>query len=144
MTYEEWLSILDDLKKPTLSTEKIELLKNTSINNNINDLIVPKIQDTIDIRFSNTINKIINNLDEIFYDKNMLDMELVNFKKEIKYIQELINLKQLPVNIQNELRIKIKDQTIQVFDILKKEANKIDYTGTFSLIIDNNKIKWSD
>lgn len=144
MTYEEWLSILDDLKKPTLSTEKIELLKNTTINNNINDLIVPKIQDTIDIRFSNAINKIINNLDEIFYDKNMLDMELVNFKKEIKYIQELINLKQLPTNIQNELRIKIKDQTTQVFDILKKEANKIDYTGTFSLIIDNNKIKWSD
>lgn len=144
MTYEEWLSILDDLKKPTLSTEKIELLKNTTINNNINDLIVPKIQDTIDIRFSNAINKIINNLDEIFYDKNMLDMELVNLKKEIKYIQELINLKQLPTNIQNELRIKIKDQTTQVFDILKKEANKIDYTGTFSLIIDNNKIKWSD
>lgn len=144
MTYEEWLSILDDLKKPTLSTEKIELLKNTSINNNINDLIVPKIENTIDIRFSNAINKIINNLDEIFYDKNMLDMELVNFKKEIKYIQELINLKQLPTNVQNELRIKIKDQTAQVFDILKKEANKIDYTGTFSLIIDNNKIKWSD
>ena len=144
MTYEEWLTIIDEIKTPTLNTQKLDLLKNTPINPNINDLIIPKLEDAINTRFSNAVKKIINNLDEIFYDKDMLDLEMVNFKKEIKYIMELISLKQLPELTQNVLKANIKGETNKVYEILKKEANQIDYTGIFASIIDNNRIKWSE
>ena len=40
--------------------------------------------------------------------------------------------------------LKIKEDTEEVYKILIKEADKIDYTGVFSLTIKNNMIKWSE
>lgn len=143
MKYEEWLEILEELKQSS-DIEKIEKLKKEPINSNINDLLQPKIESLIIERFRNSVNKIINQLDNILSDPNMLDLSLISFKKEIILTKELANLKQLSSESKNELNDMLKDETNKVFDILIKESHNIDYTGSTERIINNSRINWSE
>ena len=83
-------------------------------------------------------------LEYIFTDINYLDLSLLNFKKEIKYLLELINLQHIPEDIKQTSINKLKQDTNKVYDILIKEADKYDYTGVASMTIKNNMIKWSE
>lgn len=143
MKYEEWLEILKELKQSS-DIEKIEKLKKEPINSNINDLLQPKIESLIIERFRNSVNKIINQLDNILSDPNILDLSLISFKKEIILTKELANLKQLSSESKNELNDMLKDETNKVFDILIKESHNIDYTGSTERIINNSRINWSE
>ena len=101
--------------------------------------IPPNTVDTIP-----AIARIINSLDIVFSDKNYLDLELLNFKKELKFLDELTRLKQIPDEIKIDLFNTLVNESNNVYNILEKEANKIDYTGVYGSIIRNNRIKWSE
>ena len=118
----------------------LEKLKNTEINPNINEMVYPKLVSAIKNRFTNSINKIINSLDIVFSDKNYLDLELLNFKKELKYLEELTKLKQIPDELKIDLYSTLVNESNNVYNILEKEADKIDYTGVYGSIIRNNRI----
>lgn len=144
MTYEEWLNIIEELKNNNTNYGKLEQLKKAELNTNINELLVPKLENLITTRFENAINKIISNLENIFTDVNYLDLVLVNFKKEIKFINELISLKQLPNDKKINLFSDIKEGTDNIYTILEKEAQQIDEIGIFAITINNNRINWSE
>lgn len=144
MNYEEWLNAIETLKKGNIDKALLETLQNTEINENINIMLIPKLIELIKTRFSISINKIIKNLSEIFSDINYLDMALVNFKKEINYILELIKLKQIPADEKTELRKEIIAGVNETYRILTEEAINVDSKGTYAQIIEYNKIKWSD
>lgn len=143
MPYEEWLDNLEILKKEN-NNEILEKLKNEEINNNINNMLYPKIIFIIKEKFKTSINKIITDLYLMFDDKNYLDLYLINFKKNLKFIQEMINLKQIPFDKKENLKKEIIEGTDEVYDILIKESRKEDPTGMLELTIKNNKIKWSE
>lgn len=144
MNYEEWLNIIGTLKKGSTDKTLLEKMQNAEINENINNMLIPKLIELIKARFTISINKIINNLGEIFSDINYLDMTLVNFKKEINYIKELIELKQIPANQKIEISNEIIQGVNDTYKILNNEAINIDSKGTYAQIIEYNKIKWSD
>ena len=143
MSYEEWLDNLEILKKEN-NNKILEELKNEEINNNINNILYPKIINVIKEKFKISINKIITDLDLIFNDKNYLDLYLIDFKKNIKFIIELTNLKQLPFDKKEDLKKEIINGTEDTYNILIKESKKEDPTGMLELTIKNNRIKWSD
>lgn len=66
MEYQTWLNIINDLKKGNLNQEKLQKLQEAPINNNINDLLVPKLEELIKIRFEKIIYNITNELGNIF------------------------------------------------------------------------------
>ena len=142
MPYEEWLDNLEILKKEN-NNEILERFKNEDINNNIYNMLYPKIILTIKEKFKISINKIISDLELMFNDKNYLDLYLINFKKNIKFILELINLKQIPYDKKEDLKKEIIKGTEDTYNILIKESRKEDPTGMLELTIKNNKIKWS-
>lgn len=144
MTYEEWLSSIEEINKTSINMAVLEKMKNAEINMNINEMLYPKLVSAIRNRFTNSINKIINSLDMVFSDKNYLDLELLNFKKELKFLDELTRLKQIPDEIKIDLFSTLVNESNNVYNILEKEANKIDYTGVYGSIIRNNRIKWSE
>lgn len=144
MTYEEWLNIIEELKTANINLEKLNIIKNTEINNNINDLLITKIELLIRERFNNHINKIIKELSNIFQDINYLDLTLLNFQKELKFLTELSTIKQLPIQKQNELKEMLKTESTKVFDILNNEAKIVDHTGALTSVINNYRIKWSE
>lgn len=144
MTYEEWLESIEEINKTSINMTVLEKMKNAEINMNINEMLYPKLVSAIRNRFTNSINKIINSLDMVFSDKNYLDLELLNFKKELKFLDELTRLKQIPDEIKIDLFSTLVNESNNVYNILEKEANKIDYTGVYGSIIRNNRIKWSE
>lgn len=144
MTYEEWLEIIEKLNNTNTNQEILKKLQNEPLNTNLEQLLSPKLQKLIEDRFDLSVNKIIKELDFIFSDVNYLDLALINFKKEIKYLLELVRIKQIPIDYQINQTITIENDTKKVYEVLIKEADKYDYTGVFSLTIKNNMIKWSD
>ena len=103
MTYEEWLITIENLKNTNINQELLDKIKNTDINENINNMLIPKITSMLKYRFDESINKITRDIYQIFSDHNYLDLALLNFKKEIKYLIELTNIKQLPNDIKEQL-----------------------------------------
>jgi hypothetical protein len=98
----------------------------------------------LEYRFNESVNKITRDIYQIFSDHNYLDLALLNFKKEISYLLQLTNIKQLPNNIKEQLIDKFKSDTEKVYNILLKKADTEDYTGILSMTINNNRIKWSE
>ena len=144
MTYEEWLITIENLKNTNINQELLDKIKNTDINENINNMLIPKITSMLKYRFDESINKITRDIYQIFSDHNYLDLALLNFKKELKYLIELTNIKQLPNDIKEQLINKFKTDTEKVYNILLNKANTEDYTGILSMTINNNRIKWSE
>ena len=142
MSYEEYINLLNDIKTFDTNIEKLEILKKTPVNPNIKELLIPKIIDLIKYKFQKTISKIKDHLDELFDDINYLDLALVNFKKEISYIIDLIDNPIINEKDQEELLKMVYNDTDKVYDILIKEADNIDRNGTISIVIKNNRIKW--
>lgn len=144
MTYEEWLITIENLKNTNINQELLDKIKNTDINENINNMLIPKITSMLKYRFDESVNKITRDIYQIFSDHNYLDLALLNFKKELKYLIELTNIKQLPNDIKEQLINKFKTDTEKVYNILLNKANTEDYTGILSMTINNNRIKWSE
>lgn len=144
MKYEEWLNTIESLKNTNTNQDILNKLKNEPINTNLEGMLSPKLDDLINIRYNLSVNKIINELEFIFSDINYLDLALLNFKKEITYLLDLVRINQIPIDIQVNQTKDIKENTKKVYDILIQEADKYDYTGVFSMTIKNNMIKWSE
>lgn len=144
MEYEEWLKTIELLKGKSLNKEHLEKIKNAPLNENINNLLVPKLEDLIYYKFTQSKNKIIKELSLMFSDRNYLDFNIINYKKEIKFILELLSIKQIPLEKQNEIKNSLKESSDKIYDILIEEANKEDYTGVLASTIKNSQIKWSD
>lgn len=143
MDYETWLNNINALKNGNLDNERLIKLQEAPLNGNINERIIPKLEEMIQNRFEIAVNKITQNLGDIFSDVNYLDLVLVNFKKELQYIEQVINLKQIPLEKQKDITKDITEKTNQIYEILLREANKIDQSGIYAMTIENNKMKWS-
>ena len=136
MHYNEWLELIERLRNTSSVSDKLKFI-NEKENNNIKDLLIPKI-------FDKAINKIISNINNIYYDVNYLDLNLVIFKKEVLFIYDLIFNNQLTDNDKEKLGNMLKSESNKVYDILLKKSYEFDQTGILKMNINNNRIKWSD
>ena len=108
MNYNELIECINILSKKQPNLSYLEQLENTTISDNIIDLIVPKLVELIKTRTNYSIQNIIHELDTIFNDINILDYQLVRLKKEITIINRLLSLKHLPIDIKTKLKNTLK------------------------------------
>ena len=59
MTYEEWLSTIEQLNTTNTNQDLLNKLKQEPVNNNLSSMIVPKLVTLINNRFEQSVNKII-------------------------------------------------------------------------------------
>ena len=143
MHYNEWLELIERLRNTSSVSDKLKFI-NEKENNKIKDLLIPKIYELIKYKFDKAINKIISNINNIYYDVNYLDLNLVIFKKEVLFIYDLIFNNQLTDNDKEKLGNMLKSESNKVYDILLKKSYEFDQTGILKMNINNNRIKWSD
>ena len=143
MHYNEWLELIERLRNTSSVSDKLKFI-NEKENNNIKDLLIPKIYELIKYKIDKAINKIISNINNIYYDVNYLDLNLVIFKKEVLFIYDLIFNNQLTDNDKEKLGNMLKSESNKVYDILLKKSYEFDQTGILKMNINNNRIKWSD
>jgi hypothetical protein len=142
MSYEDWLKKIEILKNSNNINVMNEIENET--NDNLNNMLEPKIIELIKYRLNNSIKKIINCLDEIYTSNDYLDLSLITFKKDIKFTYKLTNIKILNSEKRESLKQMIKNEVDNVYNILIKNADDIDLTGVLKLTIINNKMKWSE
>lgn len=144
MNYQEWLDNIQKLEQNQNDIKILEKLEKEEINNDIQEMLTPKLQLLITNKTNYIISNLIKEIEIMYSDINQLDYSLVKFKKDVGFIYRLINLKQIPTNEQDYIKKKFKEDIKETYNILKKEADIIDYTGAFSQTITNNEYKWSD
>lgn len=140
MSYEEWLKNIEILKENNNEEIKNKLLNDENIN--LKEMLEGKIIELIKYKFVKTTNRIIKNLVDIFSDDNVLDMYLVNLKKELRFIYELTFLKQISNENQEYIRTFLKKEVNNIYNILINEARSIDTVGNKEITIKNNMFKW--
>lgn len=143
MNYEDYIDIIEKLKNSNDLVEK-EKIMNSSINESLIPMIEPKLIELIKIKYQNSVNKMVSNLEIIFSDKYNLDQYLVNFKKEINFIYDLTKIKELTEENRKLMQDMVKNETKKVYNILIDKANAIDITGVLGMTIKNNEIKWGE
>ena len=143
MSYEEWLKKIEILKTTNNETIKEELLKEPD-NPNIKSFLEPKIIELIEYKMKKTVEKIIYNLGDIYRDENILDMHLINLKKNLKFIVELTHIKEISEEKRKKVSDELKEEIASVYKILIDGANEFDDIGILTLTIKNNMYEWSD
>ena len=143
MSYSEWLELLE-LLKTSSKKEYIEKFLNEPINNNLSQNLKPKIIDMLVSRFSYSVNTIISNIDYIFDDIDLLDIELVNFRKSCSTTLKMIDNIYLDEEDKKNIKDNINEGIVSTFQILEKQALQIDDNGVAYQIIKNNEIKRDD
>lgn len=142
MSYDEWIDAINVLKERNDENIKNKIVSE-SLNLNLQEMLEPKLIELIKFKLNISINKIKNLLDDMFNDKYMLDLYLNNFKRDLYFIVDLLNVKQLTNEKKESMKEKIIESTNETYDILIKEAQNIDPIGILEQVIKNNRIKWS-
>ena len=142
MSYDEWLYSIKLLEKSNNVEVKDNLL-DEEFNPNLVDRLEPKLIELIKTSFIKNVERIKASLDNIFDDNNILDLTLVDFKKKVKFVYELTNIKEIRDEKKESLKKMIVDETNKVYDILLDEARISDPYGILEQTIKNNRIKWS-
>ena len=103
MTYYELTSILENIRLSARNSEYISKLNNATllVYNDIELNIKKYIEKIFVYRLSNELNDLLNRIYSINYDE--LCLELVEFQKEITYLEELSKIKIIKDNTQKEL-----------------------------------------
>lgn len=143
MTYNEWLSCIEELKKSN-NYMILDRLSNEEVNNNINSMLEPKLIELIYYRFKSSVSNIIVNLRDMYSDQYYLDLILLNFRKDIEFIKKIMKLKQISDKEYVRLNDDLKKELDESYKILEEEAVYVDDTGNLLMIIRNNRIKWSE
>jgi ATP-dependent RNA circularization protein (DNA/RNA ligase family) len=143
MVYEEYLNLLDELK--TSSSEALrDKIINSNLSENLRSMAEPKVIDTIKIKYGNTINRIIREMDNMFRDNYVFEQQLINFKKEVLFIYSLTDIKELSDESRESFKKTIKEETEKIYNILEQKANELDISGNLALSVRNSKIIWRD
>lgn len=130
MTYYEWITNIEQLKKGPRDEELLKTLYNSTIEleGNILYRFIKHINDLVRTRLKICLEKLLSKIEIIYNDNNALSLEIINIKKELSFAKKIINLPVIP-----EENKKIFKETLQKF------ANEIDESLTSSIEgIDNN------
>ena len=142
MTYNDWLDFIKKIETSKLTDEFVDFVKKNQISENFKGQVLQKMDEAIFNRLSTSLNNVALKTNYLFEDEYLMDMQLVIFKKEISVLYKLVRSGIFPQDyVENKSNV-IKESAEQVYDILCKKANEIDFTGVLAMTIKGNKIRW--
>lgn len=105
MTYYEWINYFYSLQKAPISDEPINLINNSNLDykGNIKVRFLNHIVKLINIRLNNALDNFLDKSRTLAQDKNTLNIELNDLKKEIVFAKKLASTKYFEEDIKNQL-----------------------------------------
>lgn len=121
MTYYEWVELFDEIKKNPRNDKYIDLLrtKKVSYKGNIETLFSNHIVEIINERLLNVINKLLTTAKTTTIDINILNIEIQEIKKEIKYLNDIISLEFIPTSKRENLKKYLSNKAISTEEAIK-------------------------
>ena len=137
MTYYELMNTLESIRISPRNSEYINKLNNTTllVYNDIEPNIKGFIEKIMIYRLSNELNNLLNRIYSIDYDN--LSLELVEFQREVVYLEELSKIKIIKDNTKKELINSLFKLSNQFCDELYKNVSYIDTDGRYKELVDS-------
>lgn len=137
MTYYELMDILETIRISPRNSEYINKLNSTTllVYNDIEPNIKGFIEKIMIYRLSNELNNLLNRIYSIDYDN--LSLELVEFQREVVYLEELSKIKIIKDNTKKELINSLFKLSSQFCDELYKNVSYIDTDGRYKELVDS-------
>ena len=137
MTYYELMDILETIRISPRNSEYINKLNSTTllVYNDIEPNIKGFIEKIMIYRLSNELNNLLNRIYSIDYDN--LSLELVEFQREVVYLEELSKIKIIKDNTKKELINSLFKLSNQFCDELYKNVSYIDTDGRYKELVDS-------
>ena len=137
MTYYELMDILETIRISPRNSEYINKLNNTTllVYNDIEPNIKGFIEKIMIYRLSNELNNLLNRIYSIDYDN--LSLDLVEFQREVNYLEELSKIKIIKDNTKKELINSLFKLSNQFCDELYKNVSYIDTDGRYKELVDS-------
>lgn len=137
MTYYELMNTLESIRISPRNSEYINKLNNTTllVYNDIEPNIKGFIEKIMIYRLSNELNNLLNRIYSIDYDN--LSLDLVEFQREVVYLEELSKIKIIKDNTKKELINSLFKLSSQFCDELYKNVSYIDTDGRYKELVDS-------
>lgn len=137
MTYYELMDILETIRISPRNSEYINKLNSTTllVYNDIEPNIKGFIEKIMIYRLSNELNNLLNRIYSIDYDN--LSLDLVEFQREVIYLEELSKIKIIKDNTKKELINSLFKLSSQFCDELYKNVSYIDTDGRYKELVDS-------
>ena len=137
MTYYELMDILETIRISPRNSEYINKLNSTTllVYNDIEPNIKGFIEKIMIYRLSNELNNLLNRIYSIDYDN--LSLELVEFQREVIYLEELSKIKIIKDNTKKKLINSLFKLSSQFCDELYKNVSYIDTDGRYKELVDS-------
>lgn len=137
MTYYELMNTLESIRISPRNSEYINKLNNTTllVYNDIEPNIKGFIEKIMIYRLSNELNNLLNRIYSIDYDN--LSLELVEFQREVIYLEELSKIKIIKDNTKKKLINSLFKLSNQFCDELYKNVSYIDTDGRYKELVDS-------
>lgn len=131
------MDILETIRISPRNSEYINKLNNTTllVYNDIEPNIKGFIEKIMIYRLSNELNNLLNRIYSIDYDN--LSLELVEFQREVIYLEELSKIKIIKDNTKKELINSLFKLSNQFCDELYKNVSYIDTDGRYKELVDS-------
>ena len=131
------MDILETIRISPRNSEYINKLNNTTllVYNDIEPNIKGFIEKIMIYRLSNELNNLLNRIYSIDYDN--LSLELVEFQREVIYLEELSKIKIIKDNTKKELINSLFKLSSQFCDELYKNVSYIDTDGRYKELVDS-------
>ena len=136
MTYYELMNTLESIRISPRNSEYINKLNSTTllVYNDIEPNIKGFIEKIMIYRLSNELNNLLNRIYSIDYDN--LSLDLVEFQREVNYLEGLSKIKIIKDNTKKELINSLFKLSSQFCDELYKNVSYIDTDGKYKELID--------
>ena len=137
MTYYELMNTLESIRISPRNSEYINKLNSTTllVYNDIEPNIKGFIEKIMIYRLSNELNNLLNRIYSIDYDN--LSLDLVEFQREVVYLEELSKIKIIKDNTKKELINSLFKLSNQFCDELYKNVSYIDTDGRYKELVDS-------
>ena len=137
MTYYELMNTLESIRISPRNSEYINKLNSTTllVYNDIEPNIKGFIEKIMIYRLSNELNNLLNRIYSIDYDN--LSLELVEFQREVVYLEGLSKIKIIKDNTKKELINSLFKLSSQFCDELYKNVSYIDTDGRYKELVDS-------
>lgn len=131
------MDILETIRISPRNSEYINKLNNTTllVYNDIEPNIKGFIEKIMIYRLSNELNNLLNRIYSIDYDN--LSLDLVEFQREVVYLEELSKIKIIKDNTKKELINSLFKLSSQFCDELYKNVSYIDTDGRYKELVDS-------
>ena len=140
-TYSEWVEAIKYVETHPRNDMYIDILNNGTLE--YDDILITRLKSEIGncvfIRIGRELESFTRYLDGLV-DYNSFSLKIVKLKKELIYGKKLASIKILPKDISDELNKQIDNKADIIQELLVKETQRIDKTGTINSIIRNNPI----